>query len=275
MIDEPRNDRVQEAHLFLSGHGDKILKALLERLHRFLHDLGDIVGKRAVQILRHRLNQRGLLLLINRDLRQRINAQHARIAAKRAVKRLDRILRRAVNRAGNHRKQHRADHAENRGHKSVFHAGNQRCDRILNRIKVRHVKARQTARQTDQRAQKSERNQQARHRVGKCRAPGTVNHRILIDEILDIAGVVIHAVGEEEIVHVSAPVRKQGSPAEEIILLPRALGFVARAQVANRAPETVSRIDNRRDAQEQPHYKHHDDDRIHHNIRKAARTEHR
>lgn len=260
-VDKPHDHGVQKPQLILAGHGHEVLQALVHRLDGILNGAGDVFGKRAVQIPGHRLDQRRLLLLVDRDLRQRVDAEHAGIAAHGAVERPQRVLGRAVDGAGNQCKQDRSDHAEDRRHERIAHAGDQHHDRLLRGGGVGHVEAGQTLRQSDQRAQKAQRHQQARHRVAKCAAPGAVDDGLLVDEVLDVAGVVVFAIGEEEVVQIGAPVGLERSLAEEVVLLPGALGLVAGLDAADGGAQPAARADHGRDAQHQSHDEHrHDDD---------------
>ena len=83
---------VDQPHLLLGVYGHKLFQAFLDGRRRAGDDFLQAVGKAAVQILRHGLNQRGLLLLVDGDLRHRVYGEHARIAAHGAVEILQRVF---------------------------------------------------------------------------------------------------------------------------------------------------------------------------------------
>ena len=157
---------------------------------------GHVLGERTVQVLGHGLDQGGLLLLVDGDLGHRVHAQHTGVAAHGPVEALQRVLAGAVHRAGDQREQHAAHHAEYGRGEGVAHAGDQRDDGLLHRGGVGHVEAGQALGQADQRAQEAQRGHQPRQRVGKGRPARAVHHGLLVDVILHVAGVVVHAVGE-------------------------------------------------------------------------------
>ena len=98
------------------------------------------VGEAAVQILRHGLDQRGLLLLVDGDLRHRVDREHAGVAAHGAVEVLQCVLCGAADKARDEREGDGADHADDGGHKGIAHAGDERDDGLLHGFGVGHVK---------------------------------------------------------------------------------------------------------------------------------------
>ena len=110
------------------------------------------------------------------------------------------MLGRAAHKAGNQRKGNRADHADDGSHERIAHAGNQRDDGFLHSLGVGHVKAGQAGGQADERAQEAEGNHQPRKRFGKGNAARAVDGGILVDVVFDVGSIVVHAVGEEQVV---------------------------------------------------------------------------
>ena len=269
-VDEAAHHRVEEAHLLPGRHGDEVLQALVQRLHRLLHRAGDVLGQLAVQIVGHLADQRGLLLLVDGHLGHRIHGEHARVAAHGAVEGTQRVLGGALHRACDEREEHRAHHAEDGGHEGVAHAGDQRDDGVHHGGGVAHAEAGEALGQADQRAQEADGDQKSRHSVAEGRAPGAVDHRLLIDVILHVGRVVVHAVREEQVVQIFAPVGAEHALAQKVVLLPGLLGLRSGADVANCAAEGSPRAHHREHALDQAHYKDKQDDCIDQQIEEAT-----
>ena len=199
-LDEAAGHLVDEAHLLLGIDVHELLQALLDGRRRGGDDLLHAVGEAAVQVLRHGLDQRGLLLLVDGDLRHGVDREHAGVAAHGAIEVLQGVLGRAADKARDQREGDGADHADDGGHKGVAHAGDERDDGLLHGFGVGHVKPGKAGGQADERAQKAEGNHQPGNGLGKGDAARAVDGGIFIDIVLDIGGVVVHAVGKEEVV---------------------------------------------------------------------------
>ena len=269
-VDEAAHHRVEEAHLLPRGDGDKILEALVQRLHGLLHRARNVLGQLAVQVVCHLANQRRLLLLVDGHLGHRIHGEHARVAAHGAVEGAQRVLGGALHRAGDEREEHRAHHAEDGGHEGVAHAGDQRDDGVHHGGGIAHAEAGEALGQADQRAQEADGHQQARHRLAEGGAAGAVDHGLLIDEVLHVGRVVVHAVGKEQVVQVFAPVGAEHALAQKVVLLPGLLRLRSGADVADGAADGSPRAQHRKHALDQAHYEDKQDDCIDQQIEKAA-----
>ena len=101
---------------------------------------------------------------------------------------------------------------------------------------------------------------QAGQRVRKAGGAGAVDHRLVVYVILHVAGVVINAVGKEQVVQIFAPVGEQAALAQKGILLPGMLlialaygaaGTVQRGTVAHHGQNALYEAEY-----EQQHYEH-------------------
>ena len=212
----------------------------------------------------------GLLLLVDGDLGHGVHAEHAGVAAHGGVELGQRVLGGAVHHAGDQREGHRAHHAEYGRHEGVAHAGDQRDDGALHGGGVGHVKPGQAPGQADQRAQKAQRGQKPRQRLGEADAARAVDHGLLVDVVLHVRGVVVAPVREEQVVQIVAPVRKQRALAQEVVLLPGVLLVAALADGPYGAAHQAPGAHHREYASDQSHQEQHHDGDVDHQARDAV-----
>ena len=99
-LDEAACHLVDQAHLLLGIDLHELLQALLDGPGGVGDDFLHAVGEAAVEVLRHGLDQGGLFLLVDGDLRHRVHGQHASVAAHGAVEVLQGMFRRTAGEAG-------------------------------------------------------------------------------------------------------------------------------------------------------------------------------
>ena len=124
--------------------------------------------------------------------------------------------------------------------------------------------------QADQRAQEAQRGHQPRQRVGKGRPARAVHDGVFVDVVFHLAGVVVHTVGEEQVVQIIAPVGIQRALAQEIILLPGVFLVPLRADAPDGPLQRVAVVHHRGDAPQQPDDEQRHDGQIHQQVGNAA-----